>query len=276
MPIKRYKPKTSGMRHASVVVDKELSRTRPPKSLIDVIKKTGGRNSQGRITVRHKGGGHKRFYRHVDFMRQRFDQPATVLGREYDPNRSAFIALIQYANGEKSYIVAPEGLKTGDIVVSSQQKVEVKPGNRMPLKHIPVGVQIHDVELTPGRGAVIARSAGNGVSLMNLEGGFAQLKLPSGEIRSFSKEIMATVGVVGNADHKNVRIGKAGRNRWKGIRPSVRGKVMNPVDHPHGGGEGKNPIGLKHPKTPWGKPALGVKTRRQKKGSNRLIIKRRK
>ena len=264
------------MRHASVIVDRTLTKERPPKSLIEIIKKTGGRNNQGQITVRHRGGGHRRFYRLVDFMRNQYDQPATVLSLEYDPNRSANLALIQYQSGLKSYILAPNTLKVGDSVVSSQNKVEIKPGNRMPLKHIPVGMQLYEVELSVGRGATLARSAGNSISMMNLEGNFAQLKLPSGEIRKFSKDCMATIGVVGNADHKNIRIGKAGRMRWMGIRPTVRGKAMNPVDHPHGGGEGKHPIGMKHPKTPWGKPALGVKTRRQKKESNRLIIKRRK
>lgn len=264
------------MRHASVLVDRTLTKERPHKSLIEIIKRTGGRNNHGRITVRHRGGGHRRFYRLVDFRRDQYDQVATVLRLEYDPNRTANLALIQYPSGDKSYILAPNTLKVGDSVVSSRDKVEIKPGNRMPLKHIPIGMQLYEIEFTPGRGATLARSAGNSIALMSLEGDFAQLKLPSGEIRHFSKDCMATIGVVGNADHKNIRIGKAGRMRWKGIRPTVRGKAMNPVDHPHGGGEGKHPIGMKHPKTPWGKPALGVKTRPQKKESNRLIIKRRK
>lgn len=273
MAIKRFQPNTPGRRHASVIIDRGLTKKRPPKSLVNIIKKTGGRNQQGRITVRHRGGGHKRFYRSIDFKRTRFDEPAKVLSREYDPNRSAFIALIQYEDGSKSYMIASDDLKVDSVVVSSKKKVEIKPGNRMPLEFIPVGVPIYNLELTPGSGARVARSAGNTATLLSFEDKYAQIKLPSGEIRNFSKSCSATVGTVSNADFKNIRIGKAGRMRWLGIRPTVRGKVMNPVDHPHGGGEGKAPIGLKHPKTPWGKPALGMKTRR-KKSSDRLIIKR--
>ncbi len=275
MAIKRYQPNTPGRRRASVIVDRGLTKNRPPKSLVRIIKKTGGRNQQGRITVRHKGGGHKRFYRLIDFKRTRYDQPAKILSREYDPNRSAFIALIQYEDGKKGYIIAPSDLKVDATVVSSRKKVSIKPGNRMPLEYIPVGVPVYNLELTPGSGARVARSAGNTATLLSFEDKYVQIKLPSGEIRNFPKACSATVGAVSNADFKNIRIGKAGRKRWLGIRPTVRGKVMNPVDHPHGGGEGRAPIGLKHPKTPWGKPALGVKTRRNK-SSDRLIIKRRK
>ncbi len=275
MAIKRYQPNTPGRRHASVILEKGLSKKRPPKSLIQIIRKTGGRNQQGKITVRHRGGGHKRYYRIIDFKRALFDQPATVLTQEYDPNRSAFISLIQYPNGKKSYIIAPADLKEGDIIMSSKNKIEIKPGNRMPLKHIPLGIPIYDIELYPGSGGQIVRSAGNTASMMSLEGKYVQVRLPSGEIRNFYINCLATVGSVSNADYKNIRYGKAGRKRWLGIKPTVRGKVMNPVDHPHGGGEGRSPIGLKHPKTPWGKPALGVKTRKNKK-SNRLIIKHRK
>ncbi len=274
MAIKRYKPHTPGRRHASVIHEPGMHRQRPTRSLLEVLKKHSGRNQQGIITVRHRGGGHKRFYRVVDFRRQRFDTPATVRSIEYDPNRTAHIALIEYPDKTKSYIIAPHGLKTNDQVVSSKQKVEIQVGNRMPLEHIPVGLMVHDIELIPGSGSTVVRSAGSGANLMNLEGNFAQLKLPSGELRLFPKTCLATIGMVSNADLKNIRLGKAGRMRWLGIRPTVRGKVMNPVDHPHGGGEGKSPIGLKHPKTPWGKPALGVKTRRHKP-SDRLILKRR-
>ena len=274
MAIKRYKPHTPGRRHASVIHEPGMHRQRPTRSLLEVLKKHSGRNQQGIITVRHRGGGHKRFYRVVDFRRQRFDTPATVRSIEYDPNRTAHIALIEYPDKTKSYIIAPHGLKTNDQVVSSKQKVEIQVGNRMPLEHIPVGLMVHDIELIPGSGSTVVRSAGSGANLMNLEGNFAQLKLPSGELRLFPKTCLATIGMVSNADLKNIRLGKAGRMRWLGIRPTVRGKVLNPVDHPHGGGEGKSPIGLKHPKTPWGKPALGVKTRRHKP-SDRLILKRR-
>lgn len=273
--IKRYKPDTAGRRHASVILDKELSGNRPPKSLIEIIKKTGGRNQQGRITVRHRGGGHKRFYRIIDFKRERYDQPATVVTLEYDPNRAARIALVKYEDGAMSYIIAPVDLKPGDKIMSSKNKIEIKPGNRLPLEHIPVGIPVYNIEIRPGSGGTVARSAGNAASLLNLEGPFVQLKLPSGEIKNFFKECLATVGTASNIDHKNIRLGKAGRMRWLGIKPTVRGKVMNPVDHPHGGGEGKSPIGMKHPKTPQGKPALGVKTRRQRQ-TNRFIIKRRK
>ncbi|MBU0707813.1 50S ribosomal protein L2 [Patescibacteria group bacterium] len=275
MAIKRYKPTTPGRRSSSVVVNKKLSKKRPPKSLLKPIKKTGGRNQSGRITVRHKGGGHKRFYRLIDFKRTRYDQEAKVLSIDYDPNRSANIALIQYEDGKKSYIIAPVGLKENDTVMSSRNKIDIKPGNRLPLEKIPVGVMLYNIELMPGSGASIARSAGNTVSLMSMEGKNAQLKLPSGEVRIFRNTCMATIGTVSNTDFKNLRWGKAGRKRWLGIRPTVRGKAMNPVDHPHGGGEGRAPIGLKHPKTPWGKPALGVRTRRLRQ-SDRLIIKRRK
>ncbi|MDP3964375.1 MAG: 50S ribosomal protein L2 [bacterium] len=275
MPIKRYKATTPGRRGSSVITTDDLSRSRPPKRLRTTIKKTGGRNRQGRVTVRHRGGGHKKFYRIIDFNRSRFDELAKVISLEYDPNRTARIALIEYTDGAKSYIIAPDTLKSGDTVISSRQKVEIKPGNRMPLEFIPVGIPVFNVELQPGGKGRIARSAGSAVFVQSVEGKFAQLKLPSGEIRLFPKDCQATVGSASNLDHKNIRLGKAGRMRWLGVRPTVRGKAMNPVDHPHGGGEGRSPIGMKHPKTPWGKPALGVKTRRRKP-SDRLILRGRK
>lgn len=237
-------------------------------------KKTGGRNNRGRITVRHRGGGARQFYRLIDFSRKKFDMPASVLAIEYDPNRSARIALIQYSDGEKSYIIAPVDLQIGDTVVSSLGKSDIKSGNRICLEYIPIGMTVHGVEMQPGRGAQIVRSAGEGAQVLAFEEGFAHLRLPSGEIRRFSGKCMATLGSVGNPDHQHIRWGKAGRMRNKGWRPSVRGKAMNPVDHPHGGGEGNQPIGLKGPKTPHGRPALGVITRKKHKASNKFIIKR--
>jgi len=276
MPIKIYRPVTLGRRISSVDAFADITKWKPEKSLISPKKKTGGRNAQGKITVRHRGGGADRFVRDVDFLRLKFGVPAKVAAIEYDPNRGARLALLNYKDGEKRYMIAPQGLSVGDEVVSSQEQVEIKPGNRMPLEKMPVGIQVHCIELTPGRGGVVARGAGLGAQLMAVEGDFAQLKLPSGEIRLFAKNCMATVGMVGNPDYRLIRWGKAGRTRHRGRRPQVRGKVMNPVDHPHGGGEGKNPIGLKQPKTPWGKPALGVKTRNKKKASWKFIVKRRK
>lgn len=276
MAIKSYKPTTPGRRFASVVDTSALTKKRPEKKLLVPQKRWAGRNNQGKITVRHRGGGHKQFYRLVDNRRERFDQPAKVIALEYDPNRTAWIALIQYGDGEKRYIIAPADLKVGDTVTSSRSKIEMKVGNRMPLVFVPLGMMVHDIELLPQSGGTVIRSAGSAAIVQAVEGDYAQLKLPSGEIRLFPKECLATIGQISNVDHENIRLGKAGRMRWFGVRPTVRGKAMNPVDHPHGGGEGHNPIGLKHPKTPWGKPALGVKTRSGGKYSDKFIIKRRK
>ncbi|MFH1030886.1 MAG: 50S ribosomal protein L2 [bacterium] len=277
MGIKIYKPKTAGRRKSSVDDFKDVTVLEPEKSLISAKRRKGGRNSYGRITVRHKGGGAKRYYRIVDFKRDKFDIPAKVLTIEYDPNRSARIALICYNDGEKRYIIAPNGLKVGDNVISSKKnEIEINVGNVMPLEKIPVATFIYNIELVPGKGGELARAAGTGVQLMGIEGKYAQIKLPSSEIRLVSKECMATIGQVSNPDFRLIRWGKAGRVRHLGIKPTVRGKAMNPVDHPHGGGEGRNPIGLKYPKTPWGKPALGVKTRNKKKASAKFIIQRRK
>ena len=246
----------------------------PEKSLLAPLNKKSGRNSYGRITVRHRGGGNRRKYRIIDFKRDKFDVKATVATIEYDPNRSAHIALLQYEDGEKRYILAPSGLKVGD-VVEAGAGADIKAGNALPLTNIPTGTFIHNVELYPGRGGQLARAAGNSAQLMAKEGGYALLRLPSGELRKVSELCMATIGVVGNEDHENVKIGKAGRTRHMGIRPTVRGSVMNPCDHPHGGGEGKSPIGRPGPVTPWGKPALGYKTRAKKNRSDKLIVKRR-
>lgn len=274
MPVTLYKPTTPGRRHAGVLV-RELTKKRPEKSLVRGLSKTGGRNNQGKITVRHRGGGAKQLLREVDFKRDKYDVVARVAAIEYDPGRTANLALLHYQDGEKRYIIAPEGLKVGDQVVSSCGPVEIKIGNRLPLKFIPPGIQVHDVELNPRQGGVIVRSAGSWATLMSLEDGLARLKLPSGEIRNVPENCLATIGQVSNVDHINVRLGKAGRMRHLGIKPTVRGKAMNPVDHPHGGGEGHNPIGMKHPKTPWGKPALGVPTRKKNKPSDRFIVSRR-
>ncbi len=275
MPIKLWKPTTSARRHGSVDTFEDITKTEPEKSLIVFRPQKSGRNNQGKITVRHRGGGARRFVRIVDMRREKYDVPATVKAIEYDPNRGARLALLAYKDGEKRYIIAPHGLAVGDVILSSKKQVEVKVGNRMPLAMIPIGVQIHAVEFQPGGGARIARGAGTGVQLLAVEGDRAQLKLPSGEMRLVPATVAATVGFVSNQDHHLIRVSKAGRTRRLGIRPTVRGKAMNPVDHPHGGGEGKHPIGLPHPKTKWGKPALGVKTRRQKKWSNHMIVTRR-
>jgi large subunit ribosomal protein L2 len=275
MAIKLYKPTINSRRHASVASPLDLTDKQPEKALLEIRKRHGGRNNQGKITVRHHGGGAKRFYRIIDWRRERFDEPATVIAIEYDPNRSARIALLSYAAGAKAYILAPDGVKVNDVVTSSHNRIEAKVGNRMPLEYVPVGMLVHAVELAPGRGAEMVRSAGMGAQLLGVEGRYAQLKLPSGESRLVAKESSATIGMVGNAEHRLIRLGKAGRMRMKGVRPRVRGKVMNPVDHPHGGGEGRNAIGMKYPKTPWGKHALGVKTRDKKKWSNKLIMQRR-
>lgn len=274
MAIKIYKPISNASRNMSVTDYKELSKVAPERSLLEPLSKKSGRNNYGRITVRHRGGGNRRKYRIIDFKRNKFDVPATVKTLEYDPNRSAHIALIQYEDGEKSYIIAPAGLKVGDTVISGT-KADIKAGNALPLANIPSGTFIHNVELNPGRGGQLARSAGNSAQLMAKEGKLALLRLPSGELRNVPAECMATIGQVGNIDHENVKVGKAGRKRHLGIRPTVRGSVMNPNDHPHGGGEGKSPIGLPSPVTPWGKPTLGYKTRKKKKRSDNMIVQRR-
>lgn len=274
MSIRMIKPMTNGTRNMSVTDYSELSKVAPERSLLAPLNKKAGRNSYGRITVRHRGGGNRRKYRIIDFKRNKFDMPATVMTLEYDPNRSAHIALIQYEDGTKSYILAPVGLKVGD-KVESGTGADIKPGNALPLVNIPTGTFIHNVELYPGRGGQLARSAGNAAQLMAKEGAYALLRLPSGELRNVPVDCMATVGQVGNTDHENVKIGKAGRTRHLGIRPTVRGSVMNPNDHPHGGGEGKSPIGRPGPVTPWGKPALGYKTRNKKKASDKMIVRRR-
>ena len=274
MAIKHYKPTTPGHRNMTVLDYSELSKVAPEKSLLQPIKKNAGRNSYGRITVRHRGGGNRRKYRVIDFKRERFGCPATVKTLEYDPNRSAFIALVQYEDGEKRYIIAPIGLKVGDTVVSGPD-ADIKTGNALPLVNIPVGTFIHNVELHPGKGAQLARAAGNMAQLMAKENGMALLRLPSGELRNVPVNCMATVGQVSNPEHENVNIGKAGRKRHMGWRPTVRGSVMNPCDHPHGGGEGKSPIGRPGPVTPWGKPTLGYKTRKKHAHSDKYIVKRR-
>ncbi len=274
MPIKFYKPTTPSRRGMSVVDYSELSKKGPEKSLLEPLKKHAGRNSYGRITVRHKGGGNRRKYRVIDFKRQKFDVPGTVLSIEYDPNRSAHIALVEYEDGEKRYIIAPHGIKPGHKIMAGQN-ADILPGNALALADIPTGTFVHNVELHPGKGAQLARSAGNMAQLMAKEGKLALLRLPSGELRNVPIECMATIGQVGNIDHENVKIGKAGRKRHMGIRPTVRGSVMNPCDHPHGGGEGKSPIGRPGPVTPWGKPTLGYKTRKKHKQSDKYIVKRR-
>jgi len=275
MPIKVYKPTTPARRQTSILIKHDLSKKRPEKSLIIKKKKRAGRNNQGKITVRHQGGGAKQYIRLVDFRRDKFELVAKVEHIEYDPNRNTSLALVLYADGERRYIIAPEGLKVGDKVLSSQKKAAIKAGNCLPLKKIPTGTEIHNVELSPLKGGQLARSAGNALILASLADGMAQLKMPSGEIRLVSEDCLATIGIPSNAEYRNVRFGKAGRKRHLGIRPTVRGKVMNPVDHPHGGGEGHNPIGLKHPKTYTGKPAYGVKTRKRNKYSDNFIITRR-
>lgn len=274
MGVKLYRPTTPGRRHAGVL-QAVLTKKRPERSLVWGKGVSGGRNNQGKITVRHRGGTAKRLLRVVDFKRDKYDIPARVTALEYDPNRTANLALLYYRDGEKRYILAPDGLKVGDVLLSSKGQIEIKPGNRLSLKNIPAGLQVHAVELMPNKGAMMVRSAGSWATLMSVEAGLARLKLPSGEIRNVPEDCAATIGQLGNIDHINVRLGKAGRMRHLGFRPTVRGKAMNPVDHPHGGGEGHNPIGLKHPKTPWGKPALGVPTRKSSKSSNRFIISRR-
>ena len=274
MAIKNYKPTTAARRNMSVTDYTGLSKNGPEKSLLVPLDKKAGRNSYGRITVRHRGGGNRKKYRIIDFKRQKHDMTATVLSIEYDPNRSAFIALVEYEDGEKRYILAPHGLKAGDKVVSGAD-ADIKPGNALPLKNIPVGTFIHNVELYPGKGAQLARAAGIMAQLMAKENGMALLRLPSGELRNVPESCMASIGQVSNIDHENVNIGKAGRKRHMGWRPTVRGSVMNPNDHPHGGGEGKSPVGRPGPVTPWGKPALGYKTRKHHNRSDKFIVRRR-
>ena len=274
MAIKTYKPYTASRRNMTGSAFTEITKSEPEKSLVVRVKNTAGRNSYGKITVRHIGGGHKKLYRIIDFKRNKDGIPAKVTGIEYDPNRSANIALLTYADGEKRYILAPEGLTDGDTVISGEN-VEIKVGNCLPLKNIPTGSNVHNIEMKPGKGGQMVRAAGNAAQLMAKEGKFATLRLPSGEMRMVPIDCRATIGTVGNGDHELVKIGKAGRKRHMGIRPTVRGSVMNPNDHPHGGGEGRAPIGRPSPMTPWGKPALGLKTRKKKKHSNKYIVRSR-
>ena len=274
MPTIKYKPTTPSRRQMTAPSFEEVTKFTPEKSLIEIKKKHSGRNSYGRITVRHKGGGNKVKYRIIDFKRNTNEGAATVLGIEYDPNRTAYIALLQYENGDKSYVIAPVGLTDGDVVYSNAD-ADIKPGNTLPIANIPVGTFIHNIELYPGKGAQLVRSAGVAAQLMAKENGEAQVRLPSGEVRIVRLDCKATIGQVRNIEHETVKLGKAGKTRHKGIRPTVRGSVMNPCDHPHGGGEGKSPIGRPSPVTPWGKPALGYKTRNKKARTNKFIVKRR-
>ena len=273
MAIRLYKPTSPARRFMSVLTYEEITKTKPERSLVEYKKKHAGRNKSGKITVRHQAGGNKVKYRIIDFKRNKFDIPAKVASIEYDPNRSAFIALLHYVDGEKRYILAPVGLKVGHTVISSDT-ADIKAGNSLPISSIPVGTLIHNIEIKAGRGGQMVRSAGNSAQLMAKEGQYAQVRLPSGEVRKVPMNARATIGTVGNSDHENVRIGKAGRKRHMGVRPTVRGVVMNPCDHPHGGGEGKSPVGMPAPVTPWGKVALGLKTRKHKKYSNKMIIRR--
>jgi large subunit ribosomal protein L2 len=276
MPIKQYRPVTKGRRNSSVQDFSDITRVKPSvKGLVQLRKKFAGRTN-GKITVRHQGGGNKQFVRVVDFLRSRYDIPARVDSIEYDPNRGARVSMIVYKDGVKSYIIAPNGLTVGEMIVSSKTEADIKVGNRLPIDKIPVGTMVHNVEITPGKGGQIGRGAGASIQIMAVEGRYATLKFPSGEMRNVLKEAMATIGTVSNPDWHLVRWGKAGRMRHRGIKPTVRGKVMNPVDHPHGGGEGKHPIGMRYPKTKWGKHALGVKTRKKNRPSDALILARRK
>ena len=274
MAIKKFKPTTPSRRNMAVTDYSALSKVAPERSLLEPMKKTSGRNNTGRITVRHHGGGNRTKYRVIDFKRNKLDVPATVITLEYDPNRTAFIALIQYEDGEKSYIIAPNGLNVGDKVVSGPN-ADIKPGNALPLANIPVGTIVHNVELYPGKGAQLVRSAGNFGQLIAKENGYGLIRLPSGELRNVTLNCYATIGQVSNLDHDNVKIGKAGKKRHMGWRPTVRGSVMNPVDHPHGGGEGKAPVGRPGPVSPWGKPAMGYKTISKRKATDKLIVRRR-
>lgn len=274
MAIKSFKPYSAGRRSMTVASFDEITTDKPEKSLVAPLKQHGGRNQQGRLTVRHQGGGHKRRYRIIDFKRNKDGIPARVATIEYDPNRSARIALLNYADGEKRYIIAPNGIKVGDVVISGPD-ADIKPGNALPIVNIPLGTMIHNIELKIGKGGQLVRSAGTSAQLMAKEGSYALLRMPSGELRKVHINCRATIGEVGNLEHENITIGKAGRSRWMGIRPSTRGVAMNPNDHPHGGGEGRSPVGRKHPVTKWGKCAMGAKTRR-KKPSDQFIVKRRK
>ena len=274
MPVKSYKPTTSSRRRMSTLVNTEITKATPEKNLVVTVKKQSGRNNQGKITVRHRGGGVKRKYRIIDFKRNKLDVPGTVSAIEYDPNRTANIALISYKDGEKRYILAPNGLKVGDIVVSGAN-ADIKLGNSLPLMNIPVGTVVHNIELRPGKGGQLARSAGSSAQILGREGKYVLIRLTSGETRKVLGVCTATIGEVGNLDKELVKLGKAGRKRHMGIRPTVRGSVMNPNDHPHGGGEGRAPVGRKQPMTPWGKPALGLKTRKNRKTSTKFIVKRR-
>ena len=273
MALRRTKPTSPGRRFQTYDTFEDITRSQPEKSLVRALKKTGGRNAKGRVTCRHRGGGHKRRYRVIDFKRNKMDVPAKVAAMEYDPNRSARIALLHYVDGEKRYIVAPQGLAVGDRVIASEA-ADIKPGNVLPLRNIPLGTQIHNIELRPGKGSQLVRSAGSYAQLMAKEGRYAQVKLPSGEVRMILIDCQATVGQVGNAEHGNISLGKAGRKRWLGRRPRVRGVAMNPVDHPMGGGEGKS-SGGRHPCSPWGQPTKGFRTRKKSKVSNRYIVRRR-
>ena len=275
MGMKHFNPTTPSLRNMTVSTFDEITKKTPEKSLLATKKKNAGRNSYGRITVRHQGGGNRQKYRIVDFKRKKDDMTATVIGIEYDPNRSANIALIEYEDGERAYILAPIGLTDGNKVVSGE-KADIKPGNCMKIENIPVGTMIHNIELNPGQGGKLVRAAGQEAQLMAKEGKYAHVRLPSGEMRLVLTRCRATIGTVGNTDHENIKLGKAGRTRHMGIRPTVRGSVMNPVDHPHGGGEGRAPVGHAGPMTPWGKPALGYNTRKKNKKSNKMIVKRRK
>ncbi len=276
MGIKKFKPITNGLRHTAISDFAEITKSKPEKALLTPLKKSGGRNVYGRITARYRSGGHKRMYRIIDFKRRRLDDVADVLAIEYDPNRSSRIALIQYADLEKSYILAPLELKVGDKVVSTRdQDIEIKAGNCMPLTKVPLGTAVHNIEMQPGKGGQIARSAGTSAQLMAKEGGFALLRMPSSEIRKVPVNCRATIGQIGNVEHETISIGKAGRSRWLGRKGHVRGVAMNPVDHPHGGGEGKAPQGNPHPVTPWGKATKGLKTRKRRKYSDQMIVKRR-
>jgi large subunit ribosomal protein L2 len=276
MGIKKYKPTSPGRRFMTVLTYEELTTDKPEKSLLEPLHSKGGRNNQGKITVRHQGGGVKRKYRVIDFKRNKDGIPGRVATIEYDPNRTSFIALIHYADGEKRYILAPVGLKVGDTIMSGTADVDIKVGNAMPLAAMPVGTVIHNIELKPGKGGQLARAAGAEAQLLSKEGDYCHVRLASGEVRLIRSECRATIGQVGNLDHELVNIGKAGKNRYRGIRPTVRGVVMNPNDHPHGGGEGRAPIGRKSPMSPWGKPTLGKKTRKKKKASSKFIIRSRK
>lgn len=272
MAIKTYKPTSAGRRNMSVSTFEEITRSEPERSLLSPVRRKGGRNNSGRVTTRHQGGGHKRRYRIIDFKRNKHGVSAVVDSIEYDPNRSARIALVIYQDGEKRYILAPNGLSVGDTVVSGEG-ADIRPGNALPIRNIPLGTMVHNLELHPGRGGQIVRSAGNAAQVLAKEGAMSQIRLPSGEVRYISMDCLATVGQVSNSDHANISLGKAGRKRWQGVRPNVRGVAMDPGSHPHGGGEGRSSIGMKAPKTPWGKKALGVKTRRNKR-SNKFIVRR--